>query len=84
MQNYTGCAAHFKQLQNYFSNPDNHFALILPSAAQACRYPSVVGTVLGRADRCTGEFRARAKRGLAASVEPEGAGQDKDSNPLRV
>jgi hypothetical protein len=41
-------------------------------------------TLLGRADRCIGEFRVRLTSGLAASVEPEGAGQEKDSNLLKV
>jgi len=75
----------FKRLPIYFSNPASHFAHNLSHGANALRYAPGRSTLLGQADRCIGEFRVRPEKvALAASVEPGGAGQEKDSNLLRV
>jgi hypothetical protein len=63
------------------SSPLSHFAVNLSSAAKSSRYSSVVSTLLGRADRCNGEFRVRLKP--AGSPLPSNRGE-RDRRKIRI
>ena len=71
--------------KNSFAFPLKHFAHNLRSLAHPLRYASVVGYVLGQADRCIGEFRGRLQKAVLALPSNRGErDRDMDSNPLRV
>jgi hypothetical protein len=68
-----------------FSIPFNHFVVHRPRAAKPLRYAPGVSTLLGAEQIVVLVNSAPVpKGGLAASVEPGGAGQEKDSDLLRM